>query len=219
MSANRLLPNGRILRYTLSERVIHWISGIAYVYLLLTGLAFLFPRLFWLAGLVGGGTTARAWHPWAGVIFLLAVLWMYAAWRRDMRLTDADRAWAKSLRSYIRNEDENLPPIGRFNAGQKQFFWVMWIGGILLLLSGLGLWYVEYIPWSLRLLRYAAILTHVVAALVTIGGFIIHVYMGTAVVRGSFNAVIRGEVSEAWAKTHHRLWFNELAGPPSHNQQ
>ena len=45
------------------------------------------------------------------------------------------------------------------------------------------------------------------AALVTIGAFIIHVYMGTAVVRGGFTSIIRGEVSPAWAKTHHRLWY------------
>ena len=47
----------------------------------------------------------------------------------------------------------------------------------------------------------AAILLHVAAALVTIGAFIIHVYMGTAVVRGGFTSIIRGEVSAAWAKT------------------
>jgi hypothetical protein len=35
----------RILRYTLGERVIHWVAGLTYVYLLLTGLAFWSPYL------------------------------------------------------------------------------------------------------------------------------------------------------------------------------
>ena len=30
----------RILRYTLGERVTHWIAGLSYIYLLITGLAF-----------------------------------------------------------------------------------------------------------------------------------------------------------------------------------
>ena len=58
--------------------------------------------------------------------------------------------------------------------------------------------------------RRRAILLHVAAALVTIGAFIIHVYMGTAVVRGGFTSIIRGEVSPAWAKMHHRLWYDRV---------
>jgi formate dehydrogenase subunit gamma len=50
----------------------------------------------------------------------------------------------------------------------------------------------------------------VVAALATIGGFIIHVYMSTAMVRGGFTAMIRGQVSTVWAKTHHRLWYEQM---------
>lgn len=212
MKRERMLPNNRILRYTFSERVMHWIAGITFVYLLITGLAFYSPLLFWLTALVGGGPTARIWHPWAGVIFTIALVWMYKVWHRDMRVTDADRDWSKGIRQYIANEDDKLPPAGRFNAGQKQFFWVMFIAGILLLLSGIILWFPERVPWNLRALRYLAVLTHSIAGLVTIGGFIVHVYMGTAVVRGSFTSIIRGDVSQPWARMHHRLWFREVTG-------
>ena len=54
-----LLPNGRVLRYSFHERLIHWMAGISYVYLLLTGLAFWTPWLFWIAVVLGGGTAAR----------------------------------------------------------------------------------------------------------------------------------------------------------------
>jgi len=36
----------------------------------------------------------------------------FEAWRVDMRITDADRAWKRAIGHYIRNEDEMLPPIG-----------------------------------------------------------------------------------------------------------
>jgi formate dehydrogenase subunit gamma len=200
----------RILRYTLAERVIHWIGSLTYVYELLTGLAFFSPNLYWLAMVLGGGPTSRYWHPIVGVVFVVVVFRMFAMWARDMRITDVDRRWAKAIPHYIRNEDEQLPPVGRFNFGQKYFFWVMLWAGILLLLSGLVLWFPEKIPWNLRWLRYTAILLHVCAALVSIGAFIIHVYMGTAMVRGGFTSIIRGEVSPAWAKMHHRLWYDEV---------
>jgi formate dehydrogenase subunit gamma len=203
---------GRILRYTLSERVVHWVAGLTYVYQLLTGLAFYSPHLFWLAILLGGGPTTRYWHPWAGLVFTVVLFWMLKIWRSDMRISAADRVWAKAMPHYIRNEDEDLPPIDRFNVGQKYFFWAMLYAGIVMLISGIVLWFPEMIPWRLRVLRYAAILLHVSAALVSIGAFIIHVYMGTAMVRGGFTSIVRGEVSPAWAKMHHRLWYNRIIG-------
>jgi formate dehydrogenase subunit gamma len=201
---------GNILRYTLSERVHHWVGALFYMYCLITGLAFWSPYMYWLAAIVGGGPTARFWHPWFGLAFTVSMVWMYKMWDRDMRITDADRRWSKAMEHYIKNEDEKLPPVGRFNYGQKLFFWLMLLGIILLLISGVGLWFVESIPWSLRWLRYLAVTVHVAAALATIGGFIIHVYMGTAMVRGGFTSIIRGEVSEDWARTHHRLWYEQV---------
>jgi formate dehydrogenase subunit gamma len=208
-----------ILRYTFSERVMHWIAGLSYVYLLATGLAFWSPYLFWIAGFVGGGPTARFWHPWMGLLWFGAVFWMYAVWRRDMRTTEGDRDWAKHLGDYVRNQDENLPPIGRFNIGQKQFFWVTFFAGMALLLSGVAMWFVNDIPWDWRWLRYTAVLVHAVSALLTIGAFIIHVYMGTAMVRGGFTSIIRGEVSSDWARMHHRLWYDEVRGIPARKSE
>jgi formate dehydrogenase subunit gamma len=208
----------RILRYTLVERVNHWIAGLSYIYCLITGLAFWSPYMFWLADLVGGGPTARFWHPWFGLVFTASVLWMFKIWRNDMRINAADLRWKEAVGHYIRNEDEDLPPIWRFNYGQKVFFWVMLWGAIALALSGLVLWFPESIPWNMRWLRYLGVAVHVTAALVTIGAFIIHVYMGTAMVRGGFTSIIRGEVSGDWARMHHRLWYEQVTGKRSGNR-
>jgi formate dehydrogenase subunit gamma len=207
----------RIVRYSLTERINHWISGGTYVYCLITGLALWSPYTYWLAAVAGGGPTVRFWHPWVGVIFSASVFYMYKIWRNDMLITDADRAWWKNVRYYIRNEDEKLPPIGRFNYGQKLFFWAMFYATILLLLSGIILWIPEQVPWNLHWLRYVGVGLHVAAALISIGGMIIHVYMGTAMVRGGFTAMVRGEVSSVWARVHHRLWYEQVTKktPPS----
>ena len=201
----------RILRYNFRERMVHAASALSYVYLLLTGLAFWTPALYWLAIVLGGGYLSRLLHPWIGVLFSIAVLNMYVMWRRDMRTTDADRAWRKAMLHYVRNEDAKVPPAGRFNFGQKQLFWVMVGGGVALLLSGVVMWLVASIPWELRVLRHAAVLVHAVAALLTIAGFIVHLYMGLAVVPGGLSAILHGEVTERWAGRHHPLWLADDA--------
>lgn len=202
-----LVSGDRILRYTLADRVNHWLSAVAYAYCLVTGLGFWSPYMFWLTALVGGGPTARFWHPWFGLIFAVSMFWMLKSWLPDMRVTDADRAWWRNVDSYITNQDEKLPPIGKFNYGQKLLFWVMFYGMIGLLVSGVLLWF----PYSLSpWLRHLGVTVHVVAALATIGAIIIHVYMGTAMVRGSFTAMVRGYVPAAWARFHHRLWYEQV---------
>ena len=51
---------------------------------------------------------------------------------------------------------------------------------------------------------------HAGAALLTIGAFIIHVYMGVLLERGSFGSVIRGDVSANWAKRYHGIWYDQI---------
>src|ERR1700722_2110745 len=98
-----------IVRYTFFERINHWLGSLTYIYLLITGLAFWSPYLYWLAAVAGGGPTARFWHPWLGLIFAASLLWAFKEWYRDMQIDDSDRAWAKAIRHYIENEDDKLP--------------------------------------------------------------------------------------------------------------
>jgi formate dehydrogenase subunit gamma len=203
-----------IVRYTMGERVNHWIGALSYIYLLASGLAFWSPYLYWMAALEGGGPTARFWHPWFGLIFAASLFWTFKEWRGDMKIDDADRAWGKAIPDYIENEDEKLPPVGRFNFGQKLFFWGIFYSVILLLLSGVALWYTEDLPWSLRFVRYAAVLVHASVALITIGLFLIHVYMSAVLEEGSFGSMISGYVTRAWAWTFHRTWYYDVTGKP-----
>ncbi|HEY3566749.1 MAG TPA: formate dehydrogenase subunit gamma [Thermoanaerobaculia bacterium] len=212
MSQSYLLPNGRVLRYTYRERLVHWLAGFSYVYLLLTGLAFWSPWLYWITFIFGGPTISRELHPWVGVVFFISVLWMLGLWAPDMRFTEQDRAWWRALPRYIRNEDSDVPDEDRFNAGQKALYWGFFFCGIVLLVTGFVLWEPHWFPWSLRAFRLISVLLHPIAALITIALFMIHVYMGTAVERGAFGSVIRGDVSRTWAQRFHRAWYERVAG-------
>ena len=199
-----------IERYKLKERLVHWLAAITYLYLLATGLAFYSPHFYWLAQVLGGGPTSRLWHPVIGLVFTGSVVWMWTQWKKDMVLTAADAEWQKAIRFYITHQDDKVPQSGKYNAGQKQFFWIMLFAGLTLLASGAVLWFTDSLAWSLRWLRYVSILVHVAGFLVSVGAFIVHVYMGVFVIPGGLRAITSSHVPKEWAAEHHPLWLAEV---------
>src|SRR5918996_1311379 len=85
-------------RYSLFERVNHWVVGITMIYLILSGLALGYPRMAWLYDVLGGGQTVRYLHPIVGVVFTVGVLVMLVMWLRDMLFDESDRQWVRGLR-------------------------------------------------------------------------------------------------------------------------
>jgi formate dehydrogenase subunit gamma len=199
------VPPGHVLRYNFKERITHWVAAISYLYLLLTGLAFWSPWCFWLALMLGGGQVSRMLHPWAGLIFALC----------HMKVDENDKTWFKSVGYYVQNEDEKMPPAGRYNGGQKSLFWGFVVCMVLLLLSGLVLWFPENIPWSWRYLRYVAVLVHASSALLTIGLFLLHVYMGVFAERGALDSMVHGDVSMNFVRRYHPRWYEEITEQPA----
>src|SRR5260370_26311120 len=197
----------QVVRYTFQERVIHWVNGVSYGSLLFTGLAIFPPYLAWMGTVMGGGGTIRYWHPWIGLVYMATIIQMQRMWRSDMVTTDADRQWNKNLEHYVKNEDDKMPAVARFNAGQKQFFWVMFYGALALLLTGIVMWIPERIPRSIHWVLPIIVFIHSAVALITIAAFMIHVYMSIWVTPGSMKGMVEGTVPSAWAKTHHRLWW------------
>ena len=206
----QLIPHDHVLRYNFNERMNHWVAAGSFIYLMLTGLAFWSPWLFWMAAALGGVELSSRLHPWIGLVFFVSVCYMYALWASQMKHDPVDSEWWKSLHHYVRNEDDKMPPAGRYNAGQKLLFWSFFIGGIVLLATGLVLWFTESIPWEWRWVRYISVVLHAGTALLMIGNLMIHVYMGVFAERGAFGSVIRGDVSLAFAKRYHPGWYQEI---------
>ncbi len=206
------IPEDEVQRYNFAERAYHWINAIAYTYLLLTGLAIFTPLAYWLAYVLGGPATIRYWHPWIGLIYLATIFWMHRMWKRDMQKIPQDEQWSKNLRAYAENRDEVMPPQGRFNAGQKQFWWVMFYCTFILLITGIIMWIPEKMPREFHWVLPITVFLHSATALITIAAFIIHVYMSVWVTPGSTKAMVEGHVSTNWARHHHRLWYEKITG-------
>ena len=98
------IPHTKSQRFTLSERLIHWIVALAFLYAALTGLSLWSPRLYWLAAVFGGGVTVRAWHPLGGLIFVAVFSAMFISWKRHMRLDSDDRRWLRLAHRYAAHD-------------------------------------------------------------------------------------------------------------------
>ncbi|MFN2490963.1 MAG: formate dehydrogenase subunit gamma [Actinomycetota bacterium] len=194
-----------ILRYSFPERVLHWFIALTFIYLMLSGFALGYPRVAWLYDILGGGQTVRFVHPIVGVAFTIGVLLMLIVWLRDMAFDDSDRAWTRDLRTYVR-EGHSRVDIGRFNAGQKGYFWFAVLTGVPLLITGLPLWFPGLLSGGWNQL---ARLVHHALFLFTVGGFIIHVYMSTVMLPGTMPGMTGGRVTRAWAAWHHPRWFRK----------
>jgi formate dehydrogenase subunit gamma len=208
------MRRGELQRFNYGERVVHWVVGLSFVLLLFTGLAFSYPSLFWITALVGGGPAARVIHPIAGIVFSIGLVFMFFIWLKDMFFTKADAAWLKAIRAYAAHERDQVPPTGKYNAGQKMFFWVESVLGVVLLFTGIPLWFPEGFgggPFSGGFLAAMRFL-HYLSAL---GGglfLIIHVYLGTVAYPGTLGGMLWGTVSRGWARLHHPLWLKQKTG-------
>jgi formate dehydrogenase subunit gamma len=194
-----------IERYRFAERLLHWWTALTFILLMLSGFALGYPRASFLAGIFGGGQSMRFLHPWIGVGFTAGVAGMFFAWAKDMRFDATDRMWRRRLRTYARTGHTGLD-IGRYNGGQKGYFWFSVIFGLLLFVTGVPLWY----PWLLGSgFNQVARLLHHVAFLLMVGGFIIHVQLSAVMLPGTMTSMASGRVTRAWAAWHHPRWFRE----------
>ncbi len=198
----------KLVRFSFAERARHWMAALSFLYAALSGLALWSHHLFWLSSVLGGGETVRRWHPWGGVLFGVALGLMFRNWAREMKLDADDKVWLKNAHKYAVNDEEGLPEPGRFNAGQKMLFWLQSLAVIVLIATGVVLWFPEAMP---RALRLAAILVHPAVAVLSIGGIIVHIYMGTAAVPGALRGMIQGWVRPGWAASHHPKWYRDIS--------
>jgi formate dehydrogenase subunit gamma len=197
-------------RYTSGERILHWVTAITFFLLAASGLAFFHPSMFWLTGLLGGGTWSRILHPFIGVVMFVAFILMAVKFWHHNVLSGNDRKWLGQIGDVIANRDDRVPPIGRYNPGQKILFWVLLASMIVLLVSGVAIWQPYFAPsFSIGTLRFGALM-HALGALALILLIIVHIY-SSFWVKGSTEGMLSGKVSRAWAKAHHPKWYEEVA--------
>ncbi|MBO0725728.1 MAG: formate dehydrogenase subunit gamma [Blastocatellia bacterium] len=197
-----------IARHKAGVRLAHWLVAVFFFLSTLTGFVLFTPFLFGLSGVFGGGAMTRFLHPWFALGFVVAVLFLIRAWGRRMKLDAGDEEWKNNFGAYMRYEIE-LEQVGKYNAGQKMFFWAVALGALALLLSGVVMWFPAVFPYFMRSIAYWLHETTFIAFVI---GVIYHIYMSTTAMPGTLRAMTRGTVTKDWAKWHHPRWYREITG-------
>lgn len=190
-----------VVRFTRTERALHWIHTIAFFALLLTGLVLYLPAL---SGSLGSREAVKNAHlyiaaGWAALILLTVAAGDRRGLRRTMREIEGfdldDGRWLRRRGG----------PQGRFNAGQKIHTVIQAAFAVLFVISGLLLWFGEQ---NTNLRFGGTIVLHdgitLMATLLVVG----HLYLALLHprTRHSMRGIVLGTVREDWAREHHAKW-------------
>ncbi len=200
----------KIRRFTVFERTTHWFTVSLFWLLALTGLVLLYGRfvLIPLLGPEGFGLTASACkeaHNLFGPMFLVAILMLFVIFVKDNIYARGDMTWLLKGGGMVGGGHVSA---GRFNAGEKIWFWIAVLGGIVLCATGLILNFAVF--GQGRVVMELSHLMHSIVALLVISVSFGHIYLGTAGVEGTLRSMTTGYVDEAWAKSHHDRWYAEV---------
>jgi len=165
-------------------RLIHWIAAVAFTLLVITGLLIVFSKIF------GGGQfirTMRSVHIISAIVSAIAAIPMFLIWFKDMFPAAHDVAWFFIMGGYLSKEKKPVPA-GKFNAGQKSWFWLATIGTLLMAYTGYVLFAFQGATDQITLM---AIIHNVLGALL-VAFFIVHLYMAVFAIKGSLASMISG---------------------------
>lgn len=205
-------PTGRFIeRFSDWERIVHWSTAISFVILAVSGIVLLFGKYLILPIF---GYSVFSWiailgknlHNFVGPLFVLCLLAMIVTYVKDNLWRAVDINWFKKAGGLFNGEHV---PSGRFNAGEKVWFWF----GVILLglvssVSGLVLDFPNF-DQTRSVMQWANVV-HAVSAVLFIAMALSHIYLGTIGAEGAYESMRLGLVDEMWAKEHHEIWYEEV---------
>ncbi len=219
-----------IERFTDFERIGHWLLAISFIILALTGLNVLYGRYILLPvmgkeAFASLSEIAKWLHNYVALAFTVGLVMTFLTWVWYNFPHPRDVIWFLKGGGVIGSAH---PPAKKFNGGQKILFWLVMLGGISLVLSGLQL-LLPYefsffaktfaflnnfgfnLPTDLTANQEQQLATswHGIVALFLTVVIIAHIYIGSVGMEGAFDAMGSGEVDVNWAKEHHSIWAEE----------
>ena len=189
-----------VYRFSVWERLIHALGVLGFLILAGTG--------FWAVIVRRAPLDGWLWmvHAAAGGMFAAAMVLMTLLWAMDCRFTSHDWRWAGRFGGYLGRGGKL--PAGRFNAGQKVFFWCSALLGLATLVSGLA----QMVPVLDPAFEESVCQVHRYGSLLFAVAVIVHLYVATLANPGTARSMVQGTVSTEWAEHHHPLWFEDTGG-------
>jgi len=203
----------KIYIFNVLERIVHLLAVMSFLVLIPTGLMIVFGKYLGGGGLV---MTARHLHGVATIVFTVSVIPMFLFWAIEMLPALDDIKWMFILGGYLSKKKREIPA-GKFNAGQKMWFWVATLGGVVMIATGAFMYLQDFNLGiaatfglsQIDLLRASAIVHNGLAILVT-AFFFTHAYMSLFAIKGAIYSMINGYKEEEEVKYLHSSYYKKL---------
>jgi formate dehydrogenase subunit gamma len=199
----------QVLRFTLNQRVVHWVTSGLFLVLAFTGLLLLFGRIV-LIPVIGAesfsyfASFSKTLHDYLGPAFAVSLLWMMFVFVKGNRISlKQDIAWFMKAGGFFGNHASS----DFYNAGEKSWFWLLALVGTVIVVSGFVLDFPIFEQTRQTMELYHVI--HTIAATIIIVASIGHIYMATAAMDGALETMTTGYCDSNWAKEHHDLWYEK----------
>ena len=205
-------PSGRLVeRFNSAERMTHWTLAFSFVALALTGLTILFGKHVLMPVIGASGfafltNIGKYIHNFVGPLFMFSLVVFFILYVKDNLFKERDITWLTKFGGLLSGDHV---PSGRFNAGEKIWFWLsIVILGLAVSASGLIMLFPN---WNAtRELMIDANLVHAILSVLFVAASLGHIYIGTIGTEGALQGMKTGSVDETWAKEHHALWLEEV---------
>jgi len=215
-------------KHNLANILTHWFNVGMWLLLLPTGLAIISsPRLgltpiWWqdlFRNIFGGTANLIRFHYTLGLIWTFVLVFNillgfrkyfvpFAAHRLLLDKDDIEWLKVKPVQMLGFMQDKDLPSQDAYNAGQKLYMYVVILGTIGIMSSGIVMTFKEIFPPVLK--QWAQPL-HWLSVGAIVAGLIVHVYMGAVFPeeKEAFFSMFSGKVSAWYARAHHEKWYWE----------
>lgn len=224
----RRLRNKMYKKHNLANILTHWFNVAMWLLLLPTGIAIISsPRLglspeWWqemFRNLFGSTAMLIRFHYMIGLLWIFILSFNillgfrryfvpFAAHRLLLDKDDIEWLKIKPLQMLGFFKGKELPPQDAYNAGQKAYMYVVILGTLGIMLSGIIMTFNTIFP---PILKQIAQPIHWVSVFAIIAGLMVHVYMGAVFPeeKEAFFSMFSGKVSAWYARAHHEKWYNE----------
>jgi len=200
-----------VVRWSLSDRVLHWYTATLFIVLAITGLSLLFGRaalipIFGVAGFSVYADFAKDLHNYLGPFFIVGVLLEIIAWIKYNIPGKVDWEWIRQGGGLF----SKGPHVhaGRMNGGEMIWFWIIATVGLAVCVTGLIMDFPNF--GQTRETMQISNLIHAVLGVIWISVAFGHIYIGTIGTEGALEGMTTGRVSAEWAKQHHDLWYEQV---------
>lgn len=186
-----------VRRFGTAERIFHWATMIVFLIVMITGMMQVF----------GGPDQQHVgpFHGHLGAVLLILLLIDLVIWSKDALFKDYDLMWFKSAGGYLSRSKSHLPA-GRFNAGQKMYFWLMLLSIIALVVSWVLMEQGGHGPHSPAVRQSFWWSVHGLVGCFSAAMVIGHAYISIMANPQTARVLWDGTVCRRYAEEHHSRW-------------